>query len=130
MHEQLAATLDFHALFTVDDKGITETDRVIKDTDLTDIDENPDNDKEDVTITNTLYYISSADIVPNSQCLHDNILARFSNKQQYAAGQELAKGNFLFLRGNEINSVDKEVLKTSAANGTMIVKSALSSGNE
>ena len=121
LHEQLAATLDFHALFTVDDKGITETDRVIKDTDLTDIDENPDNDKEDVTITNTLYYISSADIVPNSQCLHDNILARFSNKQQYAAGQELAKGNFLFLRGNEINSVDKEVLKTSAANGTIFI---------
>lgn len=120
LHEQLAATLDFHALFTVDDKSITETDRVIKDNDLTEADEDSEGD-DNITMTNTLYYISSADVMTDSQCLHDNILSRFSNKKQYTAGQELSKGDFLFLKGNEVNSVDKEVLKASAANGAIFI---------
>lgn len=120
-HEQLTAALDFHTLFSVNETGITATDRVIEDSDLKEADEVPEEDDDDVTMKNTLYYISSADVTTNLQCLHDNILARFSNKQQYAAGQELSKGDFLFLKGSEITSADKEVLKASATNGTIFI---------
>ncbi len=120
-HEQLAAALDFHTLFSVDNKSIKVTDREIKDSDLIGAEKLPEEDNNDVTMTNTLYYISSADVTTNLQCLHDNILARFSNKQQYTAGQKLSKGDFLFLKGSEINSADKEALRESAVNGAIFI---------
>lgn len=119
--EQLVAALDFHTLFSVDDNSIAWTDRVIDDSDLVEVDELPEEDEENVTMTNTLYYISPVDLTTDHQFLHDNMVACFSNRQQYATGQELSKGEFLFLKGSEANSVNKEALQASAANGAIFI---------
>ncbi len=120
-YEQLAAVLDLQELFSVDDNGITEIDYTIDDSDLVEAGGLPEEDEENVTMANTLYYVSTVDLATDHQFLHDNMVARFSDRRQYTAGQELSKGDFLFLKGGEANSVDKEALRASAANGAIFI---------
>lgn len=121
-YEQLAAVLDLQKLFSVDDNGITEIDYTIDDdSDQAETGGMPEEDEENVTMANPLYYVSAVDLATDRQFLHDNMVARFSDRRQYTAGQELSKGDFLFLKGGEANSVDKEALRASAANGAIFI---------
>lgn len=123
LHEQLSVLFDKHIFFELGKDKIKELseDEFAGDTDLTESEPLPEEDEDLVTIDNMLYYINIADVKTNDKFLHDNLLARFLNKTNWS-GNELKKGDFLYLNGSEIASViNNATLRDCMAKGVICV---------
>lgn len=83
---------------------------------------NPLTDEDEVKMDNMLYYTSQADIQAHedSDCLLDNLTARFPNKTLWN-GSALGKGDVLLLRGSALGSADMAAVRQSMAAGAICV---------
>lgn len=118
-YSELFDFFDTSMMLSVSTDKISKVDTVDDSEDMTS-EEQPKHDITNVKLSNTLYYLNPIDLNPTAEYLHDNMLARFNNKSQWNR-QILSKGDFLFLKGSEIQSVDKGVVKQSVEAGTILV---------
>ena len=83
---------------------------------------NPLTDEDEVKMDNMLYYTDQADIQAHedSDCLLDNLTARFPNKALWN-GHVLGKGDVLLLRGSGLGSADMAAVRQSMAAGAICV---------
>lgn len=131
LSEQVSSLLDMLVMFRVTENEILQIENeTIDDSDIAIPNQLPENDLDKVLANYPLYYLSSADISENPQCLHDNILARFPDKRQWNGLDMIGKGSFLYLTGADISSVNTETLKNCMSNGLICILDEISSFNE
>ena len=93
------------------------------------VEELPEKDKDLVKSDGRLYFLKSISDAEAENTLRDNLIARFVQHGQWS-GTQLQFGDYLYLRGGEFNSVDKNKLKESLSSGLIIILDELSSGKQ
>ncbi len=80
----------------------------------------PDKDNDNVKIRGTLYLMHPVDDSEDNQCLHDNLVARFTNRVDWKHDR-LGKGDYLYIKGNDIALSDRKVIKESLDEGMIVL---------
>lgn len=108
-------------LFEVTANGITKAADIIpNDEDLRNPETTPVKDMDEKKVNGTLYLASAEDDVEDEECLHDNFIARFTNRAAWH-NSPLGKGDYLYIKGNDINRFDKTIIRESLAAGTVVL---------
>lgn len=80
----------------------------------------PENDEDKVKAIGVLHFASEADDAEEESCLHDNLIARFTTRDVWRS-EKLGRGDYLYVKGNELNDVDQVALKESIGNGAVVI---------
>lgn len=116
-----ADMVDSYVFHIVDDKIVRLQDTGSNDEEETPSEDMPSVDSDNVKVHGTLYYISEADVAETPDCLHDNVVARFSVRKHWS-GNTLGKGDFLYAKASEIEDMRGESpLAASLDNGCILI---------
>lgn len=108
-----------HYIFKITENSIEKVED--NDDDNSTLPELPTHDDDDMKINGTMYYMNSIQTAEDKEYLYDNIVTRFNSVQKFSNQSNLKNGDFLFLFGNELTSVDHNILKQIISNGTILI---------